>query len=365
MTIQKDVGHPFAQRVVAWQREHGRHGLPWQATRDPYRVWLSEVMLQQTQVVTVLGYFERFLTRFPTVADLAAASIDDVLSLWSGLGYYSRARNLHRCAQVVMSRHSGVFPSDVAALEALPGIGPSTAAALASFCFCQPVSIFDGNVKRVMARYLGFEGDLSVRDAERNLHAHAQALLPSVVQAVDMPAYTQGLMDLGATVCTRHQPRCEVCPLTQACVARASGKQAVLPHKTRRLVRKTQLWVLLVAVRPDGAVWLQRRPSKGIWAALHAFPSAHTMQAAFDAVGLTSPPSVEEAQPFVHALTHLDMVVQPVYVSVNQDWHPSSDDAALLSGTWVHPSAPLTVGVPVPVSRILSMLAAQRVIAGA
>ncbi len=350
----------FSQRVVAWQRDHGRHGLPWQATRDPYRVWLSEVMLQQTQVVTVLGYFERFLVRFPTVSDLAAASIDDVLFLWSGLGYYSRARNLHRCAQLVMARHGGVFPSDVAALEALPGIGPSTAAALAAFCFSQPVSIFDGNVKRVMARYLGFEGDLSVRDAERTLHAHAQALLPSAAQAADMPAYTQGLMDLGATVCTRHQPRCDVCPLTQACVARASGKQAVLPHKTRRLVRKTQVWVTLVAKRPDGTVWLEQRPAKGIWAELYAFPSARTPQAVLDAVGLAPLTSVVDAPSFVHALTHLDMVIQPVHVTVAQHWQPSSGAADLLPGMWVQPGDALSVGVPVPVSRILSSLAAER-----
>ena len=348
----------FAQRVVAWQRDHGRHGLPWQATRDPYRVWLSEVMLQQTQVVTVLGYFDRFLERFATLADLASAPIDDVLSLWSGLGYYSRARNLHRCAQVVMTRHGGVFPADVAALEALPGIGPSTAAALAAFCFGQRVSIYDGNVKRVMARYVGFAGDLSVSEADRALFAHAQLLLPDGQHAEDMPAYTQGLMDLGATVCTRHRPSCEVCPLAADCVARALGKQAVLPCRTRRLVRKTQALTFLVLSRADGWVWLQQRPGKGIWASLFAFPSSESLEAVLALTGLASDTAAESAPTFVHALTHLDIVIEPVRVDVGQDWQPVTDAAS--PGMWVHPNEALTVGVPVPVSRILAGLVAAR-----
>ena len=348
----------FAQRLVAWQRDHGRHGLPWQATRDPYRVWLSEVMLQQTQVVTVLGYFDRFLARFATLADLALAPIDDVLTLWSGLGYYSRARNLHRCAQVVMTRHAGVFPADVDALEALPGIGPSTAAAIAAFCFEQRVSIYDGNVKRVIARHAGFAGDLSVREADRVLFAHAQSLLPDEQHVEDMPAYTQGLMDLGATVCTRHRPSCELCPLAADCVARASGKQAVLPHKTRRLVRKTQALTFLVLSRTDGRIWLQQRPGKGIWASLFAFPSAPTLDAVLTSTGLATDTAVESSPAFVHALTHLDMVIEPARVDVAQDWQPPTEMA--LPGVWVYPDEALTVGVPVPVSRILAGLVAAR-----
>ncbi|MBY0466603.1 MAG: A/G-specific adenine glycosylase [Burkholderiales bacterium] len=346
----------FAQRLVAWQRDHGRHGLPWQSTRDPYRVWLSEVMLQQTQVVTVLGYFDKFLARFPTLAELAAAPVDDVLSLWSGLGYYSRARNLHRCAQTVMTRHGGVFPCDVTALEALPGIGPSTAAALAAFCCGQRVSIYDGNVKRVIARYVGFARDLSVREADRALFAHAQSLLPDQLNAADMPAYTQGLMDLGATVCTRHQPRCDACPLVTDCVARATSQQAVLPLKTRRLVRKTQAWTLLVLRRTDGRVWLQQRPDKGIWASLFAFPSAHSPEEVLASVGLAPSADMEAAPSFVHALTHLDMAIQPVQVDVAHDWQPASVKGSVSRGFWVRPDEPLLVGVPVPVTRILASL---------
>ena len=192
----------LALRVIAWQRQHGRHTLPWQRTRDPYRVWLSEIMLQQTQVGTVLGYYDRFLQRFPDVLALAAAPLDEVLALWSGLGYYSRARNLHRCAQAVASEHGGHFPASSVALATLPGIGRSTAAAIAAFCFGERVAILDGNVKRVLTRALGFAGDLAESRQERALWQLADALLPHE----HIEAYTQGLMDLGATVCALRQP---------------------------------------------------------------------------------------------------------------------------------------------------------------
>ena len=193
---------PFASLVIRWQRQHGRHGLPWQGTRDPYRVWLSEVMLQQTQVSTVLAYYARFLQRFATVAALAAAPLDDVFALWSGLGYYSRARNLHRCAQAVVADHGGEFPRTSQALALLPGIGRSTAAAIAVFSFGERVAILDGNVKRVLSRSIGFEDDLATAPAVAKLWAAAEALLPQ--REVDI--YTQGLMDLGATLCTNRRP---------------------------------------------------------------------------------------------------------------------------------------------------------------
>lgn len=346
----------FASRLVAWQREHGRHGLPWQHNRDPYRVWLSEVMLQQTQVVTVLGYFERFLQRYPNVTSLAQAPLDDVLALWSGLGYYSRARNLHRCAQVVVSHHAGVFPSDVVSLSALPGIGPSTAAAVAAFCFGQRVTIFDGNVKRVVARYLGFPFDLSIRQHERDLQAQAETLLPESDLQTVMSAYTQGLMDLGATLCTRHQPQCHACPMQLDCVAHATQRQTALPVKTRRMARKTQEWFMLVATRPDGAVWLMRRPSKGIWASLFAFPVAHALDSLLGTAGLSSEESAEHLPSFTHALTHLDMIVCPISVRVPEGWMPQLAESPANSGVWVIPHDTLPVGVPVPVKRILASL---------
>ncbi|HNK05571.1 MAG TPA: A/G-specific adenine glycosylase, partial [Giesbergeria sp.] len=251
---------PVAPLVVRWQAEHGRSSLPWQRTRDPYRVWLSEIMLQQTQVATVLDYYARFLARFPDVHALAAAPQDDVLALWSGLGYYSRARNLHRCAQQVVQVHGGRFPATVAELSALPGIGRSTAGAIAAFCFGQRAPILDANVRRVLTRLLGFDGDLAQAAQERALWQHAQDLLPTQQLDESMPRYTQGLMDLGAMVCLPRQPRCEACPLQVHCVARAEGTPEQYPVRTRKLVRQAQAWWLLQLQDAQGRVWLERRP---------------------------------------------------------------------------------------------------------
>ena len=251
----------FAQRMVDWQRQHGRQSLPWQNTRDPYRVWLSEIMLQQTQVSTVLDYYPRFLQRFPDVAALAAAPQDDVLGLWSGLGYYSRARNLHRCAQDVVTRFGGAFPSTAEQLVTLPGIGRSTAAAIAAFCFHERAAILDGNVKRVLTRVLGYGEDLAHSAHERSLWALAERLLPE--RGSDMPAYTQSLMDLGATVCLPRKVQCDICPVAGQCQALQQEQPLAYPVKTRKLKRSSEsVWALWLQ-RSDGAVWLQQRPSPG------------------------------------------------------------------------------------------------------
>ena len=265
----------FAQRLVRWQRLHGRHGLPWQGTHDPYRVWLSEVMLQQTQVVTVIDYYHRFLQRFPTVFELAQASSDEVLALWSGLGYYSRARHLHRCAQQVVQDGAGQFPRHSADLAQLCGIGPSTAAAIASICHQERVAIFDGNVQRVLARHTAFDADLAQTASLRTLRDVAQQRLP---EARDMPVYTQAIMDLGATVCTPRQPRCEQCPVAEDCVALAQNRQAELPVKNRKIQRQSQSWWMLMVTHPKRGVWLQQRPSHGIWAGLYCFPCFESQQ---------------------------------------------------------------------------------------
>ncbi|MGE5622963.1 MAG: A/G-specific adenine glycosylase, partial [Bacillota bacterium] len=213
-----DVSDPgFSAQVIRWQKQHGRHALPWQNTRDAYRIWLSEIMLQQTQVAAVIPYYQRFLERFPDVFVLAAAPAEEVMAYWSGLGYYSRARNLHRCAQRVVSEYGGVFPSDPVLLADLPGIGRSTAAAIAAFAYGARAAILDGNVKRVFCRVFGVDGFPGTKPVEDKLWRRAIALLPQD----DIEAYTQGLMDLGATVCTRSSPSCEACPLAQRCVARA------------------------------------------------------------------------------------------------------------------------------------------------
>lgn len=342
----------FSSAVTQWQVMHGRHGLPWQGTRDPYPVWLSEIMLQQTQVGTVLGYFSRFLQRFPTVKALAQANQVDVLALWSGLGYYSRARNLHRCAQAIVQQHGGQFPRTAAALQALPGIGPSTAAAIAAFCFSEPVSIYDGNVKRVLARFLGFENDLSVPGHDRQLHQVAQTLVPTTQLEVAMPRYTQGLMDLGATICTRTKPSCLLCPLQQACVAQRSPNPARLPVKSRRLQRSTQAWFLLFWQHPDGRIWLQERPPKGIWAALFC-PQVFTSEAELQSHAQSQGGGpLRPLMPFTHSLTHRDLALYPFVCPLPT----GSVNAADTRGCWTDATLLPQLGVPAPVAKLVAQL---------
>ncbi len=334
--------HALSARVVPWQRAHGRSGLPWQATRDPYRVWLSEIMLQQTQVATVLAYYARFLERFPDVQALAAAPQDEVLGLWSGLGYYSRARNLHRCAQEVVAVHGGAFPRSAEVLQTLPGIGRSTAAAIAAFCFGERIAILDGNVKRVLARVGGFAGDLAVAREERALWDQAQSLVPP--DANDMPAYTQGLMDLGATVCTARAPKCVACPANDLCVAHREGNPTGYPVRTRKLKRSAQSLWLLHARRADGAVWLQKRPQQGVWAGLYCLPvfdSHESLRAAVPAHR-----TLEDGAAFVHVLTHKDLHLHPVWVSFDTD-------APAGVGAWFGVVDWPALGLPAPVRKLL------------
>jgi A/G-specific adenine glycosylase len=336
----------IAPRLVAWQREHGRHHLPWQQTRDPYRVWLSEVMLQQTQVATVLGYYERFLQRFPTVADLAAAPLDDVLALWSGLGYYSRARNLHRCAQAVVAEHGGAFPINAAALETLPGIGRSTAAAIAAFCFGERVAILDGNVKRVLTRWLGYEHDLAVLAHERVLWEVAQSLVP----ARGVQSYTQGLMDLGATLCTQRAPACASCPLASDCRALARGEPESFPVKTRKLKRSRRSNALLWLTHGN-SIWLTQRPPQGVWAGLWTMPLFGDVD---ELLALTAalPGSSDVLPAFKHALTHFDWALQPVRHVLPA--RGNKDKLRLGQGQW-HALADIgALGLPAPIRKLLT-----------
>jgi A/G-specific adenine glycosylase len=334
----------FAGRVVAWQRSRGRMGLPWQNTRDPYRVWLSEVMLQQTQVATVLGYYERFLARFPDVKSLARAEVDEVLALWSGLGYYSRARNLHGCAREVVALHKGEFPGSAQALQTLPGIGRSTAAAIASFCFGERVAILDGNVKRVLTRVLGWRGDLAVAANERKLWDEAQALLP---RRDAMPRYTQGLMDLGATVCLAGRPACAACPVQDMCVARAEGAPEGYPVKTRKLKRTAQALWLLRAQAADGSVWLEKRPPAGIWGGLNCLPVFDSREALQAALPARTRARLRDEAPFLHVLTHKDLHLHPVAAQVPQASMRNAEGAWFASDEWAQ------LGLPAPIRRLL------------
>ncbi|MET3443127.1 A/G-specific adenine glycosylase [Variovorax paradoxus] len=335
----------FAQRVVAWQRSHGRSELPWQNTRDPYRVWLSEVMLQQTQVSTVLGYFARFLERFPTVRALADGTEDEVFGLWSGLGYYSRARNMHRCAQEVVARFGGEFPHTAAELTTLPGIGRSTAAAIAAFCFGERVAILDGNVKRVLTRVLGFGGDMSSSAQERALWDQATQLLPPAGQKEAIANYTQGVMDLGATVCLPRKPSCMICPMNTICVGLREGQPERYPVKTRKLKRSAQsLWALL-ARDAQGRVWLEKRPAKGIWAGLYCLPVFDSREDLLAALPSAAQRDTQDLPPFVHVLTHKDLHLHPVLLRGGQ---PQGETAR-----WVDAQEWSRLGLPAPVRKLL------------
>ncbi|UUX97792.1 A/G-specific adenine glycosylase [Aquabacterium sp. J223] len=338
--------------MVDWQRRQGRHHLPWQASREPYRVWLSEVMLQQTQVSTVLAYYDRFLERFPDVRALAAAPLDDVLARWSGLGYYSRARNLHRCAQVVVEQHGGAFPTTAAALATLPGIGRSTAAAIAAFCFGERAAILDGNVKRVLTRLLGFGEDLAQPAAERRLWAQAEALLPP--WAADMPAYTQGLMDLGATVCLARRPQCLLCPWQARCIARREGAPERYPVKTRKLKRGRRESSLLWLQR-GSTLWLSQRPATGVWAGLWSLPD-YASEAELQALTGTWPGEGRPLPAIEHVLTHLDWRLAPWCHRLPDDVPAAAVlevEAALPPGRWVSCDDALALGLPAPVRKLL------------
>jgi A/G-specific adenine glycosylase len=349
----------FADEIVRWQSIHGRHALPWQQSRDPYRVWLSEIMLQQTQVATVLDYYARFLQRFPSVADLAAASEDDVLAGWSGLGYYSRARNLHRCAQDVVSLHGGQFPRNASDLQTLPGIGRSTAAAIASFCFGERVAILDGNVKRVLTRVLGFSGDLGKGANERALWTHAAQLLPNEDLDHAMPRYTQGLMDLGATICSTRQPKCMLCPVQSMCCGQAGGNPEAFPVKTRNLKRSQLVLSLLLARKPDGSCWLEKRPSTGIWGGLYCLPIFES-HAQLQACHSESKPTELKALPeFLHVLTHKDLYLSPWRMDVEpEEAMPKFIPAAMRVGAWYAPAEWAGLGLPTPIRKLLDRQAA-------
>ena len=344
----------FADQVIAWQAVHGRNTLPWQNTRDPYRVWLSEIMLQQTQVVTVLGYYTRFLDQFPTVIALAQASLDTVLGLWSGLGYYSRARNLHRCAQDIVGLYGGEFPQSAQQLQALPGIGRSTAAAIASFCFGERVAILDANVKRVLARVLAVSADLSQLANEKALWHQATALLPTQNLQHAMPRYTQGLMDLGATVCTSRQPQCMLCPVQGTCRAFLTAAPEQYPVKSRKLVRSSQAWSVLWAEKPDRSVWLEQRPASGIWGGLYCLPLFATDRDLMANLSAGVVGSAHWLPTFVHVLTHKDLHLSPCHVKFPAEQGRLEIAVPdVLPAGWFSPSSWPKMGLPAPIRKLL------------
>jgi A/G-specific adenine glycosylase len=341
----------FSTRLIAWQRLHGRHDLPWQNTRDAYRIWLSEIMLQQTQVATVIPYYGRFLERFPRVEDLAAAPLDDVMALWAGLGYYSRARNLYRCAQVVAAEHGGEFPRTVEALAELPGIGRSTAAAIASFAYGARATILDGNVKRVLARVFGVDGFPGDKRVENAMWTLAESLLPDAAHKDEVTAYTQGLMDLGATLCVRGKPDCGRCPFAADCVANVTGRQKELPAaRPKKAVPTRKTWMLVLK---DGAsVLLEKRPPTGIWGGLWSLPEAADEDAlAAVAHSFGGSGELEPLSAFTHTFTHFKLDIEPRLA------HAGAVTEAADNRTVWAPLAELDAfGVPAPVRKLLDAL---------
>lgn len=310
-------------------------------------------MLQQTQVSTVRTYFDRFLARLPTVAALAAASQDEVLGLWSGLGYYSRARNLHRCAQAVVANHGGVFPSTAQVLQTLPGIGRSTAAAIASLCFGERVAILDANVKRVLTRVLAFEDDLASLASERKLWDAATRLLPASDLVQAMPRYTQGMMDIGATVCLPRAPACHQCPVALHCGALRLGTQERFPVRTRKLKRSVlSVWLLWMQGR-DGTVFLQRRPQAGIWAGLYCFPSFESRLGVEQFMEGRLSGAAEELPAVKHVLTHKDLYLHPVRLRVEKSV------MQVQPGQWFAPQEWPDLGLPAPIRQMLTQACSQ------
>ena len=340
---------PFAGRVVRWQRSHGRHDLPWQGTRDAYRIWLSEIMLQQTQVSTVIPYYQRFLGRFPDVGALAAASDDEVMALWSGLGYYARARNLHRAAREVVARFDGKFPTTFEALSSLPGVGRSTAGAIAAFAGGERRAILDGNVRRVLARHAGVPGDPMSSATLAALWEVADSRLPGK----DIEGYTQGMMDLGADVCTVRKPACLVCPVNVDCIARLENRIDELPGKRLRAAPKRKRIAMLVAIS-RGEVLLEKRPPAGIWGGLWSLPEAPVDADPANAIrewGITAA-QVSPIAPFEHAFTHFTLEVAPWRIDVRK----ARPLAAERGATWLSLSELSGAALPSPVRKLLQRL---------
>jgi A/G-specific adenine glycosylase len=370
---------PIARALIDWHVRHGRHDLPWQSDRTPYRVWVSEIMLQQTQVATVIPYFERFVERFPDVRALADASLDEVLHLWSGLGYYARARNLHRAAICIRDEWAARFPGSFDEIASLSGIGRSTAGAILALSRGERHAILDGNVKRVLCRYFDLDGDPSSAAMIARLWERSEQCTPSE----EVATYTQAIMDLGATVCTRHRPACEACPIEQRCRARQAGRENVLPAPRVARSRGARHTFMLVAARCDGRVLLTRRPQRGVWGGLWCLPEfdAAADASAF-AVRMLSGVGVQrvrEAAPLAlagspasaaaraspgspalpvplpqirHAFTHFDLTITPLYLECEGPAGVMEAPDAV----WYNPGEPQAVGLPAPVRSLLDRL---------
>jgi A/G-specific adenine glycosylase len=373
--------HSFSSRLIAWQRTHGRHHLPWQGA-NAYHVWLSEIMLQQTQVATVIPYYQRFIEALPTIAALAAASEDQVLAHWSGLGYYARGRNLHRAAQIIVEKYSGEFPREFEQILELPGIGCSTAAAICALAYHERRAILDGNVKRVLARYCGISGSHSEKAVEEKLWQQAETLLPpdkttshstrsasgqvagylppgeswgggEAIQGSTISTYTQALMDLGATLCTRSKPKCNTCPVSSNCVAFQSGRVSELPTpRTRKFVPERSATLLMLMHGND--ILLEKRPGSGIWGGLWSLPQFDDEETAknwFVLNGMNASGGAR-LETFIHTFTHFKLHITPLIIQLSR----KPLHVAQAGSVWLSVEEALEAAIPTPVRKILNKL---------
>lgn len=363
----KTPAHPdlFAKQLLSWYDQHGRHDLPWQHPKTPYRVWVSEIMLQQTQVKTVIPYYLRFMESFPTIQALAEASQEDVMAHWSGLGYYARARNLHKAAMIIQSEHQGQFPDQFEAVLALPGIGPSTAGAILSIAFKKRYSILDGNVKRVLSRVDAVEDWPGLPSVEKRLWQRAESLTP----AKRFDDYTQAIMDLGATVCTRSRPKCPLCPVNKICQAWLTGNVDQFPKRKPKKTKPTRRAVILIVQDPQARVWLEKRPDTGIWGGLWSFPQYEThdmMQRALNGFikssylstlseGHRAGLDLIEWPELTHSFSHYHLQMQPVQIrlsELNESMFAMSD----IQGEWFDCRQALALGLPAPIRKLVTEL---------
>ncbi len=344
---------PFAKAILTWYDNYGRKNLPWQQDKTLYKVWLSEIMLQQTQVSTVIPYFERFIARFASVTELANAHQDEVLHLWTGLGYYARARNLHKAAQIVVSEHNGEFPHDIESLNALPGIGRSTAAAILSSVLKQPHAILDGNVKRTLSRAFAVEGWPGTKSVENQLWNIAEQHTP----ATEVDKYNQAMMDMGAMVCTRSKPKCPLCPVADLCSAKKTNRQNDFPAKKPPKEKPVkQTWFAIIY--HNNKVWLEQRPQSGIWGGLYCFPEHNKA----DLYHVMNGRSVSEELiakqttliSFRHTFSHYHLDITPVVIRLTRQPHLIMEG---VNGLWYNLSQPEEVGLAAPVKQLIQSLA--------
>ncbi len=345
----------FSTRILAWFDRHGRKNLPWQRDSGPYSIWVSEIMLQQTRVETVIPYYERFMCRFPDAGRLSRASLDEVLHYWTGLGYYARARNLHKAAVQICERHDGIFPQTFDEIIALPGIGRSTAGAILALAFNQPYAVLDGNVKRVLARYFAVEGWPGKRSIEEKLWRYAESLLPED----NLAQYTQAMMDVGATLCTRTRPNCTICPLNSGCTACKQHRQLEFPvPRPSRCLPQRKVVIALVQ-DGDGAIWLEKRPPVGIWGGLYGFPEfadAPAMQKWLEKAYGENCFKIMALPTVVHTFSHLELHMYPKLIKLNGYPHVVMEDAL---GVW-YKGRDQKIGLAAPIKKTLQLVTQQK-----